>query len=118
MSFPSKKELAVVGGATATAAVAGPVAVTTGVGLLGFGTGGITAGSWAAGFMASYGGTVASGSACAVLQSVGAAGLGVVGVGAFAAVGGVAVVGAYGTYKGVQWYRGRNRGEDPIPAAL
>ena len=46
---------AVVGGATATAAVAAPVAVSTGVGLLGFGTGGITAGSWAAGFMASYG---------------------------------------------------------------
>jgi hypothetical protein len=59
---------------------------------------------------------VGSGSACAVLQSVGAAGLGVAGVGAFAAVGGVAVVGAWGTYKGVQWYRARNKGE-ALPAA-
>ena len=35
----------VVGGTNATVAVVAPVAVSTGVGLLGFGTGGIMAGS-------------------------------------------------------------------------
>ncbi|KAF9102933.1 hypothetical protein BGX27_010808 [Mortierella sp. AM989] len=74
-----------------TSAVAAPFAVVGIVGAIGFGAGGIVAGSWAAGFMASYGGTVAAGSACAVLQSVGAAGLGMAGTtavcGAGAAVG-------------------------------
>ncbi|KAF9089220.1 hypothetical protein BGX29_012167 [Mortierella sp. GBA35] len=55
--------------------VAAPLVVTAAIGALGFGAGGIAAGSWAAGFMASYEGTVASGSACAVLKSVGSAGL-------------------------------------------
>jgi len=35
----------------------------------------ITAGSWAAGFMSTYGGLIPAGSACAVLQSAGAAGI-------------------------------------------
>jgi hypothetical protein len=52
---------------------------------------------------------VTAGSTCAVLQSIGAAGLGVAGIGV-AAAGGAVVVGGYGAYKGVQWYRNRNRG--------
>ncbi|KAF9102934.1 hypothetical protein BGX27_010809, partial [Mortierella sp. AM989] len=45
-----------------TCAVVAPFAVVGIVGAIGFGAGGIVAGSWAAGFMASYGGTVAAGS--------------------------------------------------------
>ncbi|MCO5605417.1 hypothetical protein L7F22_059601 [Adiantum nelumboides] len=52
-----------------------PIAVPAAVAAAGFGAGGITAGTWAAGLMASYGGAVPVGSLCATLQSVGAAGL-------------------------------------------
>ncbi|KAG0225804.1 hypothetical protein BGX31_007496, partial [Mortierella sp. GBA43] len=45
------------------------------VGALGFGIGGITAGSPAAALMASYEGYVTVGSLCAILQSIGAVGL-------------------------------------------
>ncbi|KAJ3161458.1 hypothetical protein HDU86_007240 [Geranomyces michiganensis] len=68
-----------IGGAAAVGVVAAPAVVLGSIWALGFGAGiggGIAAGSWAAGFMASYGGAVTAGSACAVLQSVGAAGLG------------------------------------------
>ncbi|KAF9118632.1 hypothetical protein BG015_006558, partial [Linnemannia schmuckeri] len=49
--------------ATGTAVIFGvialPAAIPLVVGAAGFGTGGIVAGSWAASFMASYGGSVA-----------------------------------------------------------
>lgn len=85
-------------GATAVAvvgAVALPLAIPAAVGALGFGSGGIVAGSWAASFMASYGGAVSAGSACAVLQSIGAAGLAGTGI-ATAAAGGAAAGAATG----------------------
>ena len=50
--------------------------------MVGFTAAGITAGSTAAAFMSSYGGSVAAGSACAVLQSIGAVGLSVAKLGA------------------------------------
>lgn len=56
------------------ALVAAPVAIPCFVGVLGFGSAGIIAGSWAAQFMASYGGAVTVGSICALLQSIGATG--------------------------------------------
>lgn len=51
-----------------------PLAFPMVVTAVGFGAGGIVAGSPAALFMASYGGAVAPGSLCAVLQSIGATG--------------------------------------------
>lgn len=79
--------------AVGTAVVAGaaislPVVIPLAVGAAGFGAGGIVAGSWAASFMATYGGAVGVGSACATLQSVGVVGLGVGGNIIAAAVGG------------------------------
>ncbi|TPX55903.1 hypothetical protein SpCBS45565_g08483 [Spizellomyces sp. 'palustris'] len=68
---------------------AAPALVSAGIAAAGFGPGGIAAGSWAAGFMASYGGSVATGSACAILQSAGAAGLNASLVAASAATGGL-----------------------------
>ncbi|KAL2628934.1 hypothetical protein R1flu_013620 [Riccia fluitans] len=59
---------------TGVALAASPVAVPAVVACLGFGAAGIAVGSWAAGFMASYGGSVAAGSICAILQSIGALG--------------------------------------------
>ena len=50
--------------------------------MLGFKAAGIAAGSTAAAFMSSYGGFVGAGSACAVLQSIGAAGFGAAKLGA------------------------------------
>jgi len=64
-------KVAIGAGAAVAVGVAAPVAVTVGICALGFGAGGIAAGSWAAGFMASYGGSVAVGSACAIMQSIG-----------------------------------------------
>ncbi|KAF9354272.1 hypothetical protein BGX34_011123, partial [Mortierella sp. NVP85] len=78
--------------------VAGPMLVTGTVAALGFGAGGIIAGTPAAAIMASYGGAVTAGSACAIMQSIGAAGLSAAGtviastVGGAAAAGGVAAV--------------------------
>ncbi|KAK3808041.1 MAG: hypothetical protein JOS17DRAFT_553652 [Linnemannia elongata] len=76
--------------AVAATTIAVPVAIPLVVGAVGFGAGGIVAGSWAASFMATYGGTVAVGSACATLQSIGAAGLGVAGTAIAGVVGGAA----------------------------
>ncbi|KAG0274351.1 hypothetical protein BGZ96_004371 [Linnemannia gamsii] len=45
------------------------------IGALGFGPGGIVAGSAATGIMSSYGGSVAAGSLCAIGQSIGAIGV-------------------------------------------
>lgn len=53
----------------------GPAAVAYGISTLGFGGGGIVAKSLAAKFMATYGGAVPWGSVCAILQSIGAAGM-------------------------------------------
>ncbi|KAF8948200.1 hypothetical protein BGZ47_006000 [Haplosporangium gracile] len=60
------------------------------VGTADFTTGGVVARSWAASFMATYGGSVAVGSACATLQSIGVVGLGAAGNVDSATVGGVA----------------------------
>ncbi|KAL3687016.1 hypothetical protein R1sor_013325 [Riccia sorocarpa] len=60
--------------ATGITLLAAPVVVPAVVTGLGFTSGGIAAGSWAASFMASYGGAVGAGSACAVMQSIGAVG--------------------------------------------
>ncbi|KAF9584362.1 hypothetical protein BGW38_006746, partial [Lunasporangiospora selenospora] len=57
------------------AAVLAPVAITGAVTAMGFSAGGIVSGTTAASWMASYGGTVVSGSLVAGLQSIGAAGL-------------------------------------------
>ncbi|CAG8674322.1 9012_t:CDS:2, partial [Paraglomus occultum] len=67
--------------------VAAPVLIPPVVAAAGFTTAGITAGSWAATIMASYAGYVPAGSACAVLQSIGAAGLGTTGTAMGGAVG-------------------------------
>ena len=57
--------------------------------MTGFTAAGITAASTAAAFMGTYEGYVSAGSACAVLQSVGAAGLGAVGTALSSAAGAV-----------------------------
>lgn len=64
-----------IGIAVTAGAVFTPIIVPGVVTAFGFGSAGIAAGSPAAAFMASYGGAVPAGSACAVLQSIGAAGL-------------------------------------------
>ncbi|KAI8591174.1 hypothetical protein BDZ88DRAFT_69582 [Geranomyces variabilis] len=79
-----------ISGAAAIGVVAAPAAVVGTIWALGFGAGiggGIAAGTWAAGFMASYGGAVTAGSACAILQSAGAAGLGTAATAALSAAG-------------------------------
>ncbi|BBN07639.1 hypothetical protein Mp_4g05250 [Marchantia polymorpha subsp. ruderalis] len=73
--------------------VAAPVVVPAVVTSLGFTSAGIAGGSWAAGFMASYGGLVGAGSTCAILQSIGA-------TGALAGSGVMAVAGAATTALG------------------
>jgi len=79
---------ALVGGAAvgAGAVFAAPVVVAG----LGFGASGIAAGSTAAWMMSTYGGYVATGSAVAVAQSIGAAGMGAVANCVAAAAGGTA----------------------------
>ena len=66
----------IIAGSAAAVAVAAPFVVTASVGALGFSATGITAGSTAAGMMSVSGGATVAGSACALLQSIGAAGLG------------------------------------------
>ncbi|KAL2628939.1 hypothetical protein R1flu_013625 [Riccia fluitans] len=77
---------------TGVALLATPLAVPAVVSSLGFGPAGITEGSWAASFMASYGGTVAGGSFCATMQSIGAMGT-FAGATAVAAAGAVLITG-------------------------
>ncbi|CAG8578052.1 1366_t:CDS:2 [Paraglomus occultum] len=74
MPLPSKIAVATVVGV-----VAAPVVVSAAVTTIGFTSAGITSGSMAATFMSSYGGYVTAGSACALMQSIGAAGLGITG---------------------------------------
>lgn len=62
------------GAAVAVAAVCAPVLLPVTVQIVGFGAGGIVGGSTAASIMSWYGGSVAAGSACAVLQGIGATG--------------------------------------------
>ncbi|KAF9913482.1 hypothetical protein BX616_009968 [Lobosporangium transversale] len=103
-NMPISGKIAVIGAATVVGIVAGPAVVTTAITSAGFGSGGIVSGSLAATFMSSYGGAVGAGSACATLQSIGAAGLGVTGtVLSGAAVGAAsAATAAIGTLEGVQ----------------
>ncbi|CAG8781440.1 13949_t:CDS:1, partial [Cetraspora pellucida] len=70
---------AVAGALTVSGLVLGPLAFVGAVGAIGFGSGGIAAGSIAAWIMSLNGGATAAGSLVAILQSVGAAGLGVTG---------------------------------------
>ncbi|KDO21390.1 hypothetical protein SPRG_13703 [Saprolegnia parasitica CBS 223.65] len=98
----------VLGGAAVAGAVAAPVATTAVVAGLGFTSGGIVAGSTAAGMMSAAavanGGGVAAGSTVAVLQSIGAAGLGVGGGIAVAAIGVAIAVPIAGAFL---WFRKR-----------
>ncbi|KAI7823394.1 hypothetical protein BC939DRAFT_165238 [Gamsiella multidivaricata] len=64
-----------------------PVVITRAVGLAGLGAGGIVTGTPAAAIRATYGGMVGAGCACAVLQFVGAVGLGAIGSAVFSALG-------------------------------
>ena len=68
-----------IAGLVVAIAIVAPFIFTAFVRALGFTTIGVTAGSVAARIMRAYGGVVAVGSLCAILQSVGAAGLGLVG---------------------------------------
>ncbi len=93
--FQSKmdaKGVAAVGVGSAVVGVATPLVAGAVVSSAGFGTGGVLAGTWAAGFMASYGGVVSAGSACALFQSIGAAGLGYGGTALLAGAGAVVAV--------------------------
>ncbi|KNC84704.1 hypothetical protein SARC_03079 [Sphaeroforma arctica JP610] len=89
LEFIDPKNLAAQAGVVVGAVVA-PIVAVASVSALGFGAGGIVAGSPAAGIMAYSGGAVASGSTCAVLQSVGAAGLGAASTSALVVGGGLA----------------------------
>eukprot|EP00249_Psilotum_nudum_P010360 c22492_g1_i1 orf=170-1081(+) len=100
-----------VAAAAVAGAVATPLAVPLVVQGLGFTSAGIAASTWAAGFMSSYSGVVATNSACAVLQSVGAAGLGAKGVAAASVVGG-ATTGGMGKLGRLLFGRGGAAGAD------
>ncbi|KAJ3170046.1 hypothetical protein HDU87_000458 [Geranomyces variabilis] len=98
-----------IGAAAAVGVVAAPAVVVGTIWALGFGAsigGGIATGSWAASFMASYGGAVTAGSACAVLQSAGAAGLGTAATATLSAAG-LATAGGIATATTVE----RSKGE-------
>jgi len=75
--FSEHKTALLTGGFTLAGLLAGPAIVGGIVGAIGFGEAGIAAGSIAAWMMSLHRGTVAAGSLVAILQSVGAAGLGI-----------------------------------------
>ena len=83
-----------------TAAVATPVTVVAGVGALGFGSGGIVAGSTAAGWMATGAGTTPY--LVGVGQAIGATGSLFAGAGMAATVG-LAGGAFFAAYKGIKW---------------
>ncbi|CAG8638900.1 uncharacterized protein OCT59_020776 [Rhizophagus irregularis] len=78
--FSEHKTALLTGGGTLAGFLAGPAIVGGIVYAIGFGGTGITAGSTAAWMMSLHHGTVAAGSLVAILQSVGAAGLGTGGI--------------------------------------
>jgi len=100
-SKPLKKVVQEAVYTTASGAASG-AAVTlgtqAGVHVIGFGAAGIAKGSAAAYWMSMYGGTVCSGSSVAILQSIGAAGLGSATL-PLLAVGAAAGAGAYVGYR-------------------
>ncbi|RIA90162.1 hypothetical protein C1645_823724 [Glomus cerebriforme] len=65
--------LVILGGGALAGVLVGPLAIGGLVSALGFTASGIASGSVAAGIMSLYGGAVTAGSACAILQSIGAA---------------------------------------------
>jgi hypothetical protein len=83
-----RKALSFLGGSAVGMAL-GPLAVMGTVGAIGFGVGGIGAGSCAAWMMSLEGGATAAGGLVATMQSVGAAGLGATGVAASMTAGAV-----------------------------
>jgi hypothetical protein len=90
-----RNKLLIIGATAGLCAIAAPFAVVGLVGAMGFGTGGIVGGSMAAGMMSAEaiaaGGGVVAGGTVATLQSIGAAGLGMMGM--TASMGTGAVVG-------------------------
>ncbi|CAB4470423.1 uncharacterized protein OCT59_020774 [Rhizophagus irregularis] len=78
--FSEHKTALLTGGFALAGLLAGPAIVGGIVGAIGFGEAGIAAGSIAAWMMSLHRGTVAAGSLVAILQSVGAAGLGIGGI--------------------------------------
>merc|ERR1712154_270477 len=90
------RNLTIGGSVAALSIITAPMAVMGVIGAMGFGGGGIAGGSMAAGMMSAEdlasGGTIAAGGTVATLQSIGAAGLGIVGTTASMSMG--AVVGA------------------------
>jgi len=115
-SSPSgKKVLAVVGAIIGTASlflIAAPVVIPAAVTALGFSSTGIVAGTVAATIMSSSGGAVAAGSACAVMQSIGATGAISAAVAATAAGTGAVVGGTVATGVIVKNAMGEN-GKNP-----
>ena len=71
-------------------AAAAPLVVLATVPILGFGAGGVIAGTPAAWLMSTYGGVIGAGSICASFQSIGAAGLTYSGIVTTGVAGGVA----------------------------
>ncbi|MCO5550416.1 hypothetical protein L7F22_003902 [Adiantum nelumboides] len=71
----SGKGVAMAAAAAAIGVAASPLWVPAVVGMAGFGASGVVASSWGAALMSTYGGLVPAGSVCAMLQSVGTAGL-------------------------------------------
>merc|ERR1712018_196336 len=74
LSEEGKKDLYIIGGAIIVCGVAGPLIVTNGLSMVGFGSAGVKAGSVAAVIQSGIG-NVPAGSLFSIMQSVGAAGL-------------------------------------------
>ena len=112
--------LASIGATTMVAAAAAPYAVVGVVGAMGFEASGIAAGSMAAGMMSAEaiagGGTVAAGGTVATLQSIGAAGLGVLGT--TSAVCGGVTLGAATSVGVVQSMHGLDASSSEVEADL
>lgn len=94
-------------GGSAVGMVLGPLAVMGTIGAIGFGVGGIGAGSYAAWMMSLEGGATAAGGLVATMQSIGAAGLGATGVAASMTAG--AVVGGSASTVAVEAVAGLNQ---------